>query len=378
MGEYSLAPCLTMRCLCLCVVALVLVSGVLSDTHTQFKQFKAKYSKVYDTPAEERLRYGVFLRNLAEVEAHNSKEGSSYSRGINEWSDLTQAEWSDIYLGGYKHIATHSPAREDSEVPSVEDLPASKDWRDEGVVTPVKNQGQCGSCWAFGTTEQIESYTAIASKELVQLSAQQVTSCTPNPLTCGGTGGCMGSTPPLGYNYVQLFGQTAEEDYPYQSGTTTNTEDCLYDLSTITPVASITGYDNLPPNNQAAIMNHIATVGPLAISVAANTFKDYHGGVFDGCDYDENIQLNHSVQLVGYGSEEGVDYWIVRNSWGTGWGEDGYIRMLREDAESVRCGTDTTTSGHVCQGGPGNEMLHVCGMCGMLFETSFPLGAHKL
>merc|ERR1712179_89214 len=76
--------------------------------------------------------YGVFLRNLAEVEAHNSKEGSSYSRGINEWSDLTQTEWSDIYLGGYKHIATHSPAREESEVPSVEDLPASKDWRDEG------------------------------------------------------------------------------------------------------------------------------------------------------------------------------------------------------------------------------------------------------
>jgi len=215
------------------------------------------------------LRYGVFLRNLAEVEAHNSQAGSSYTRGINEWSDLTQAEWSD-YLGGYKHIATHTPVREESEVPSVEDLPDSKDWRDEGVVTPVKNQGQCGSCWAFGTTEQIESYTAIASKELVQLSAQQVTSCTPNPLTCGGTGGCMGSTPPLGYNYVQLFGQTAEEDYPYQSGTTTNAEDCLYDLSSITPVASITGYDNLPSNNQAAIMNHIATVGPLAISVAAN------------------------------------------------------------------------------------------------------------
>merc|ERR1712179_862251 len=99
MGEYSLAPCPTMRCLCLCVVALLLVSGVLSDTHTQVKQFKAKYSKVYDTPAEERLRYGVFLRNLAEVEAHNSKGGSSYSRGINEWSDLTQTEWSDIYLG---------------------------------------------------------------------------------------------------------------------------------------------------------------------------------------------------------------------------------------------------------------------------------------
>merc|ERR1712215_379654 len=238
MGEYSLAPCPTMRCLCLCVVALVLVSGVLSDTHTQFKQFKAKYSKVYDTPAEERLRYGVFLRNLAEVEAHNSKEGSSYSRGINEWSDLTQAEWSDIYLGGYKHIATHSPAREDSEVPSVEDLPANVDWRDEGVISAVKNQGQCGSCWAFGTTEQIESYAAIASGNLVELSTQQVTSCAPNTLNCGGNGGCMGSTPPLGYSYIQLFGQVSEADYPYVSGTTTNDEDssctvehcCSYDV----------------------------------------------------------------------------------------------------------------------------------------------------
>eukprot|EP00091_Calanus_sinicus_P005876 TRINITY_DN163_c0_g2_i1.p1 TRINITY_DN163_c0_g2~~TRINITY_DN163_c0_g2_i1.p1 ORF type:complete len:212 (-),score=50.53 TRINITY_DN163_c0_g2_i1:37-597(-) len=186
----------------------------------------------------------------------------------------------------------------------------------------------------------------------------------------------MGSTPPLGYNYVQLFGQTAEADYPYQSGTTADSEDCLYDLSSLTPVASITGYDNLPANDQEAIMNHIGTVGPLAISVAANTFKDYHGGIFSGCSYDENIQLNHSVQLVGYGSEGGVDYWIVRNSWGPNWGEDGYIRMLREATPG--CGTDTTTSGHVCEGGPGNAMLHVCGMCGMLFETSFPLGAHKL
>jgi len=363
----------------LCVSLLVSsVFCLQPDSHQQFQLFKDKFSKVYTTAAEERLRFGIFLRNLAEVEAHN-QAGSSYTRGINEWSDLTHTEWSDIYLGGYKHIATHSKTQaSEVAVPSVEDLPDSKDWRDEGVVTPVKNQGQCGSCWAFGTTEQIESYTALATQELVQLSAQQVTSCTPNPLTCGGTGGCQGSTPPLGYNYVQLFGQTKEEDYPYQSGTTSDTEDCLYDLSTLTPVASITGYDNLPPNNQAAIMNHIATVGPLAISVAANTFKDYHGGVFDGCDYDENIQLNHSVQLVGYGSEEGKDYWIVRNSWGTNWGEDGYIRILREDPENVRCGTDTTTSGHVCQGGPGNEMLHVCGMCGMLFETSFPLGAHKL
>jgi len=349
------------------------------EHHQKFQSFKSKFSKVYKSAVEEDLRYSIFLKNVAEAEVHN-KAQSTYTRGINEWSDLTQAEWENMYLGGYKHIATHSKQTEKSTRTVVKDLPASIDWRDKGAITAVKNQGQCGSCWAFGTTEQIEAYTAIASGELVELSAQQVTSCTPNPLTCGGTGGCMGSTPPLGYNYVQLFGQVPEADYPYVSGTTTDSEDCMYDLSSLTPVASITGYDNLPANDQEAVMNHIATVGPLAISVAANTFKDYSSGVFSGCDYDENIQLNHSVQLVGYGTDFSpagtVDYWLVRNSWGTNWGEDGYIRMLRE--ATPKCGTDNKTSGHVCQGGPGNDELHVCGMCGMLFETSYPLGAHKL
>ena len=117
-------------------------------------------------------------------------------------------------------------------------------------------------------------------------------------------------------------------------------------------------------------------VGPLSISVAASSWGSYSGGIFNGCDYDSNIQLNHGVQLVGYGSEDGQDYWIVRNSWGTSWGEEGFIRLLRET--SPGCGTDTTTSGHVCQGGPGNDILHVCGMCGMLFETSYPMGARKI
>merc|ERR1712228_53694 len=157
----------------------------------------------------------------------------------------------------------------------------------------------------------------IASGELVELSTQQMTSCAPNPLMCGGNGGCSGSTPPLGYNYIQLFGHIKEEDYPYTSGSTSDSGSCQYDLSSLTPAASISGYDNLPSNDQDAVMSHIANVGPLAISVAANTFKDYHGGIFTGCDYDENIQLNHGVQLVGYGSEDGTDFWIVRNSWGS-------------------------------------------------------------
>jgi len=364
-----------MRALLGCFLLFTSAFSLGLEQNLKFQRFKSKYGKIYQNAEEEKLRFNIFLENIEKAEAHN-KIASTYTKGVNEWSDMTQAEWEAMYLGGYKHIATHTKQAERRMYPDMKDLPASIDWREKGAITAVKNQGACGSCWAFGTTEQIESYTAIATGELVELSAQQVTSCTPNPLTCGGTGGCMGSTPPLGYNYVQLFGQVAEADYPYVSGTTTNTEECEYDLSSLNPVASITGYDNLPSNDQEAVMNHIATVGPLSISVAASSFKDYHGGVFSGCDYEGNIQLNHAVQLVGYGSEGGVDYWLVRNSWGSNWGEEGYIRLLRE--ATPQCGVDSTTSGHVCQGGPGNDQLHVCGMCGMLFETSFPLGAHKL
>ena len=113
---------------------------------------------------------------------------------------------------------------------------------------------------AFAATEQIESYTAIASGQLEELSTQQMTSCAPNPLSCGGDGGCSGSTPPLGYSYIQLFGAITEADYPYTSGTTMDTGSCEYDLASLSPVAAITGYDNLPVNDQDAIMNHIANV----------------------------------------------------------------------------------------------------------------------
>ena len=141
----------------------------------QFERFKQKFGKEYNSGAEERLRFDVFSANVAAVESHNAARTSSYTRGINQWSDLTQEEWEAAFLGGYKRMG---PAKNTAGVKAtayeVKDLPANVDWRDEGVISAVKNQGQCGSCWAFGTTEQIEAYTAIASGNLVELSAQQV------------------------------------------------------------------------------------------------------------------------------------------------------------------------------------------------------------
>merc|ERR1712059_121795 len=227
-----------------------------------------------------------------------------------------------------------------------------------------------GSCWAFALTEQIESFAAINSpnNQLINLSAQQVTSCAPNTQHCGGTGGCSGSICQLGYNYIQLFGHVTEADYPYHATTGT----CKYDLSKHQPVVGITGYNSIIPNDQDAVLQHVAEVGPLAVAVAASHFSFYNGGIFTGCSYSSNIALNHAVQLVGYGP----GYWIVRNSWGSGWGEKGYIRLARDD--TAKCGTNSTPmDGTACEGGPLNDEQHVCGQCGVLFDTNFPLGAQE-
>jgi len=151
----------------------------------------------------------------------------------------------------------------------------------------------------------------------------------------------------------------------------------MYDFMNTAPVVGITGYNTLPPNDQEAVMTHLAEKGPLAVAVYASGWGGYGGGVYDGCSFDSNIALNHAVQLVGYGTDETEgDYWIVRNSWGSSWGEGGYIRLQRQS--TAQCGTDSTPmDGTACVGGPGNDEQHVCGQCGVLFDVSYPLGAHE-
>jgi len=365
--------------LLLCLSVCLSLSLAVSDFYaTEFKDFKAKFSKLYTSQEEEHERFKIFSKNMRDIVAHNSAGTSSYTKGVNQFTDLTEEEFKGTYLG-YKRI--QAPQALKSLPPksgSTKDLPASVNWAEAGATTAVKNQGQCGSCWAFATTEQIESYHQITNGELLDLSAQQVTSCTPNVVQCGGTGGCAGSVTELGFNYLQLFGHVLDADWPYVSGTTTNGEDCTYDLNTMTPAVAISGYQTLPPNDPEAVMQHLAEVGPLAIAADASRWSSYSGGVFDGCSFDENISINHGIQLVGYGSEfspMGVyDYWLVRNSWGASWGEDGYIKLLRTPA----CGVNSTPmDGTACLGGPGNDEQNVCGMCGMLLDSTYPLGVRK-
>jgi len=189
--------------------------------------------------------------------------------------------------------------------------------------------------------------------------------CAPNPDHCGGTGGCEGATAELGFAYVKGMGMASEAAYPYTAMDGTCDE-------SIPKSGQVSGWVVLPSNNYSAVVTAVAQLAPLAITVAANTWFDYSSGVFTGCgtDYD----LDHAVQLVGYGTATGMDYWIVRNSWSADWGEAGYIRIQKHsDGGSQWCGIDTSPSdGTGCTGGP--SQVTVCGSCGLWYDVCYATG----
>ena len=204
---------------------LLLAFVECKQVRQQFEEFKVKFNKTYSSSNEEETRFKIFASNLEELELTKTK--ASYSTGVTQFSDLTREEFRTFYLGGVKRPNPGVLPKADAKA-SKKSLPTSMDWREHGVVSAVKNQGQCGSCWAFATTEMVESYAAIATGfpksfllelalwkyfpsnnfvhpgSLLELSTQQVTSCSPNPLNCGGVGGCRGSIAQLGFGYLQV------------------------------------------------------------------------------------------------------------------------------------------------------------------------------
>lgn len=324
-----------------------------------------------DDPARE----AIFTENMELILKHNNLEGKTWYAGPNEFTDWTNAEFRAQRTGHKIH-----PQQNVVKLSGVklQDLPDSIDWRStDGVVTDVKNQGSCGSCWAFSATESLESHLSIATGETApKLSPQQIVSCAPNPQHCGGTGGCQGSTQPLAFNYTKTAGITTESAYPYQGSTGT----C--DESKISPVAQNDGFVQLERNNYTDLVTAVATKGPISISVAAGGlgWQLYSGGVYSDsgavhpflCNFD----MDHAVQLVGYGEDGGKMYWLVRNSWGSGWGESGYIRVERHGEGNEPCGTDKTPQdGDACEGDDTPRTL--CGLCGILSSSSYPTGMKK-
>jgi cathepsin L len=230
--------------------------------------------------------------------------------------------------------------------------------------------GQCGSCWSFAAAESIESYWALATGELEVLSEQHILSCVPNPNDCGGSGGCNGGTAELAFTTLVESGIASEWKYPYLSWYGKNSE-CHYTEEKVgPPAAKLSGYHGIRPNDYDAVLNALAYVGPLAVNVDASNWHFYESGIYDGCNT-TNPDVDHVVQLVGYGiTQSGIKYWTMRNSWTPAYGENGYIRVLRDNPPV--CGTDIVPQdGIVCDGGPAN--VTVCGMCGVIYDASFPI-----
>jgi C1A family cysteine protease len=302
-----------------------------------FDQFKTDFQKKYHE-GEEETRFQNFIQTVRAIRERNAAEaakGGSASHGITRFADLSADEFKSRYL-------TYTPVSSEERtttIASVKKYQGTDDLVDWSVkyTTPVKDQGYCGSCWAFAASEQIESQ---AMRELTNattyvVSPQQLVECDRSSL------GCNGGLQERAYNYVKRAGGIeTEEDYPYTSGASgDDSNSCSAEKSKF--VLGITGYENV--KGESDMTDYVKSTGPLSIAIDASTWSTYTGGILSDCGHD----INHAVQLVGVDTNAG--YWKVRNSWSEGWGEDGYIRLAY--------GQDT---------------------CGITYDVTYVTGVHEV
>jgi len=284
----------------------------LSEEH-QFKSWMKTYNKVYSTDAEYLAKLTIFKENLKRYAKLNEKD-DTVTHGPTKFSDMTHEEFVAKYL--IKNYTSPLMRGEKVNVaPKLNaiPLPSNYSWVAKGATTPVYNQGQCGSCWAFSTTESIESMNFLAGNSLIQLSMQQIVDCDTTD------SGCDGGDPPTAYQYViSAGGLESLADYPYtaQDGT------CQFNSGEI--ARSISSWQYVTTDQDEQQMQQFTyTTGPPSVLVDASTWDSYQGGVYTSSNC--GTQLDHAVQIVGWANFQGQNAWIVRNSWGTGWGYSGYL-----------------------------------------------------
>jgi len=332
-------------------------------------------------------RFQLYQKRRAFVEKHNSKQGITWTAAVNVFADYTDAEFKALLghrrLGKWwlRPLRPAPPAASFRQAAVVRRHDEARvDWRQNLVSSNyVKQQGACGSCWAVAAAGALEIHAEIAMKQQhskqvpKNVSFKQLVDCTPNPEHCGGDGGCEGATSELAFDYASKHGLHDAEHY---HGNINRDEHCTASSKKSLPYLKLGSYVRLETNKLKPLMEALANVGPVSVSVDASDWNMYGGGIFNDCKRDSVV--NHAVLALGYGHDpkSGLKYWLIRNSWGTDWGEDGFVRLQRHDADDADwdagyCGFDTDPKqGTGCDGGP--STIPVCGMCGVLSDSSYP------
>jgi len=290
-----------------------------------FREWMKKYNKVYGL-SEAPMRFAIWNKAYDFAKEHNAK-GLSWTCGVNQFSDLTREEFSAMYLG-----YNWNPNRiRRVKLLDERAINASVDWRTKGAVTPIKNQGQCGSCWSFSATGALEGLHFLTNGTLLSFSEQQLMDCS----TSYGNQGCNGGEMDAAFSYVKSQGIMTESDYPY----TAEDGNCQYVASEV--VFQNTGYTDVTQDSPSQLKAAV-NLGPVSIAIEAdqNSFQQYTSGVISS---DCGTNLDHGVLIVGYNESK---YWIVKNSWGTAWGEQGYVNiaMGKQNNGAGVCGINSDPS----------------------------------
>lgn len=299
------------------------------------EQWIAHHDKIYDDSKEKEMRFKIFKENVERIETFNAGEDKGYKLGVNKFADLTNEEFRVLHTG-YKRLShpkvmsSSKPKTHNFRYANVTDTPPTMDWRKKGAVTPIKDQKECGCCWAFSAVAAMESLHQLKTGKLISLSEQELVDCDVE----GEDQGCSGGLLDTAFEFIMKNkGLTTEANYPYEGADGV----CNKKKSAVS-AAKITGYEDVPANNEKALLQAV-TNQPVSVAIDGSSFdfQFYSSGVFSGSC---STWLNHAVTAVGYGAtSDGTKYWIIKNSWGSKWGDNGYIHMKRDvDDKQGLCG----------------------------------------
>lgn len=367
-----------------------------SSVTAAFENFVTSHGRTYKHRSEEyEMRRKLFAAALAATEAQNSKPDKLWTAGINGFSDRTPTEmkafhgWRGSHISSIIDSSTALLERKQTVRAKLtkKNLPEDHTWTNLWATSKgrVRNQN-CANCWAAATVQMLEAHAELHTGINRTFSMGELTQCTPDPFKCGGEGGCSGSTPELALAHVVLNGlgtDDASRACPEHAKNPVNLKESgmheylpgihMAALNDKSRAFGMIGWQRLEENKYEPLVRALVEHGPVAVAVATD-WNHYKEGIFDSCE--KGGVIGHSMLLIGYGKNASLNakYWHLQNSWGSDWGENGHIRLLRTDDEESYCGDDNDPkAGTACDDGPQTpKSVRICGMCGILYDNVVP------